>query len=159
MKSFGMKVSGQEAGAAAEMETSTVNLEAVPPEILDMLRSTIGKLLESQTRAEEVQELLDLLTKEHAKEGCAACEKRSDCQTNGCKGSTCKCETECSGDGNCPTVCQPCYGRNKGSVHTEDEQCGENMCLAQFVSAGYVMAENLRKARQNRVNDAYLHHR
>ena len=69
------------------METEEVNLEAVPPEILDMLGSTIGKLLESQARAEEIQELLDLLTKEHANEGCAACEKRSNCQANGCKGS------------------------------------------------------------------------
>ena len=159
MKSVGMEVSGQEAGAAAEMGTSTINLEAVPPKILKMLRSTIGKLQESQARAEEVQAAIDVLTKKHAEEGCAACERRSDCQANGCKGSACKCEKECSGEGNCPTVCQPCYGRNEGSVYTEDEQCGDNMCLAQFVSAGYVMAENLRKARQNRVIDAYLYHR
>ena len=36
---------------------------------------------------------------------------------------------------------------------------GEDMCMAQFVSAGYIMAENLRKSRQNRIIDAYLHYR
>jgi hypothetical protein len=31
--------------------------------------------------------------------------------------------------------------------------------MAQFVSAGYIMAENLRKSRQDRIIDAYLHYR
>ena len=33
------------------------------------------------------------------------------------------------------------------------------MCMAQFVSAGYIMAENLKKSRQDRTIDAYLHYR
>ena len=31
--------------------------------------------------------------------------------------------------------------------------------MAQFVSAGYIMAENLRKSRQDKIIDAYLHYR
>jgi hypothetical protein len=125
------------------------------PVFLCQLRETIGKLQESQSRADEAQEFLDVMTLRHAEEGCVGCQKRSHCQASGCKGSVCTCKKECKDGMNCPTVCAFCHGMDNVFRNGDSE----DMCMAQFVSAGYIMAENLRKSRQDRTIGAYLHYR
>lgn len=112
-----------------EEETS----EVLDVTVLPKLRETIRKLQESQAKADEAQEFLDVMTMRHATEGCVECQKRSHCQASGCKGSVCTCREECKDRASCPTVCVSCHGIDNGFQNGG----GENMCMAQFVSAGY----------------------
>jgi hypothetical protein len=102
------------------------------PVFLCELRETIGKLQAGQRNADEAQEFLDVMTLRHAEEGCVGCQKRSHCQASGCKGSVCTCRKECKDGMNCPTVCAFCYHMDNGFRSGN----GEDMCMAQFVSAG-----------------------